>query len=118
MYVFLFTALYGLINSNAKWQVLGDTIITDISFRQTPVLLQLFVRIRNNKLVYIISKIIDDFVLVGSPAVTDLVIISIAAKLEFGTIVHNPSHLRYFGLILHHNDHFSTVFALEDKLAK
>lgn len=76
----LLTSGYVRINSSAKWQVLSDTNLTYIGFRQALVLSQLFVLIRNNKLFAIIAKIVDDLLLTGSLSVTDLVIIAISGK--------------------------------------
>lgn len=52
----LLTATYELINTNEKWQVLSDTILTVIVFSQTRVLTQLFDLIGNNRLVSIIGR--------------------------------------------------------------
>lgn len=77
----LITAAYGLIRSNSKLQVLKDTLLTDIGFRQTRFLPQLLVLIRNKRLVSIVDKIVDDLLLSATTLFGDPIISTIQSHL-------------------------------------
>lgn len=55
----LSTASYGLINAIAKWEVLSDSILTDMGFCQAPVILPLLALMQNEVLVAIIAKFVE-----------------------------------------------------------
>lgn len=104
-------------NAKGKWQVIIDSLLTSIGFRQMPVLSQLLVLIRNQQLVAIIAKIVADLLLVGNSHDIDPIIAVIQAKIELGIIAHDPGHFRYFGLNLQQIDDYSTSVDGDDKLA-
>lgn len=105
----LLTTAYGLINANAKWKMLSDLILTDMGFRQAPVLLQLFVLMQNKVLMEIIAMIVDDFSLTGTQSITHPLIARIPFKVEIGTIANGSGHVRYFGINFHQKDDYLTV---------
>ena len=62
----LLAAAYGLVNSNAKWQVKSDGAITSLGFIQSSAIPQLFLHFDNNGSVDIVLiKIVDDILATG-----------------------------------------------------
>lgn len=84
--------------------MLTDSILTDKGFRQTPMLPQMFVLMRHEKIVAFIAKIVGDLLLSVAHDGTDTIIEAPSAQVELRTIVHGPGRLRYFGLKLDQNN--------------
>lgn len=112
----LFTAVYGLINANSKWQVLSYIILTSMGFRQTSQLPQLFALVREKCTVAVVARFVNYLLVAGLPATKNPMISAIKEKGDLVTIVHGPGHLRYFRLNLHQLNDFSTTVGGDDKL--
>lgn len=82
----LLCAAYGLINSNAKWQVQSDQELKDMHFEQIAVIPQLFMLRRNGRLVVLLAKIVDDILLTGVPEVVQEVIERFNNRFTLGNI--------------------------------
>lgn len=91
-------------------------MILDIGFEPAPLLPQLVCLFKNCQLAAIISNIVDDLLLARLPAITDPIIAKISARIDLGTIVHKPGHLRYFQLNLQQAADLSTSADSDDKL--
>ena len=61
----LLVAVYGLVNSNAKWQVQSDQALRDIGLTQSKLIPQLFFKRKRSKLVLIAAKIVDYLMVAG-----------------------------------------------------
>lgn len=113
----LLTASYGLVNANAKWQVVSDQALHDIGFCAITVLPQLFyLSALDGAITAALAKVVDDFLLCGEPAVVDDVIDNISKSFKLGTILHGPGVLRYFGLNVTQHDDFTVTIDGDDKL--
>lgn len=116
MWVFL-SAAYGLIIANAKKKVIGDSILTKLGFRISPLLSQLFVLFLSTQTFSIAAKIVNEFLLARVPAVLDPIVLSISEMVDLITITHIRGHLCYFGITLHQAEYYTTVFDGFDKLS-
>ncbi len=94
----LLTAVYGLINSNAKWQVQSDELMCQLGLVQLTLIPQLFIKLDNGRLTMIAAKVVDDIILTGEESVTSKFIDDFNAKFKLGTIIRGPGKLRFFGL--------------------
>lgn len=98
-YVWLpLAAVYGLINSNAKWQVQSDQLLRKLNFIQVSVLPQLFYMMQDGEVVALLAKIVDDILISGEPSLVDSIIEKINSRFTLGTVVHGANVMRYFGL--------------------
>lgn len=96
--------------------MLKDSILSDLGFCQTPVLPEIYKLVRNSRLVAIIATIVYELQRAVILETTDPIVSAIAAKVELGTVVHGPGHLRYFGLNIHQQDDYYTVANGDGKL--
>lgn len=113
----LLTASYGLVNANAKWQVVSDQTLHKIGFCSIPVLPQLFYLTDDSgTTIAALAKIVDDFLICGQTKVVDDVIRSIGQIFTLGTIIHGPGLLRYFGLNIVQHDDMTITIDGDDKL--
>lgn len=109
-------AAYGLINSNAKWQVLSDQMQVDLLFVQASLLPQLFLIIHEHLVVAMIAKIVDDLLLTCIPNITTGVIKRINYCFTLDTITQGLGISRYFGLNITQLNDMTITFDVEDKL--
>lgn len=116
VYWLLLTAAYGLVNANAKWQSQSDQLFFDLGLEQCPVLPQLFYIIKNGQLVLLAAKIVDDILVTGDTDMVDKFITGFNSKFKFGTVVHGPGNLRFFGLNLVQNEDYTCEINADDKL--
>lgn len=116
-YWLLLTAAYGLVNANAKWQVLSDSLFCDIGLTQLRHVPQLFYMKQDGLLSAVVVKIVDDILIGGQLDTVDKIVDQVNHKFKLGTIFHGPGLFRYYGLnILQHED-FSAEIDAEDKLS-
>lgn len=94
----LITAAYGIINANANWEVLSDTILISIGFCQRTLLPELFVLVGAKFTLAVVAKIVVDLLFTDLPASTDPIILEIKEKVMLGTTLHVPDHLRYLDI--------------------
>lgn len=113
----LLTAAYGLVNANAKWQVISDQELHEIGFYCSIVLPHLFyLKSHDDDIVAALAKIVDGFLICGACSTIYNVIKSKQKYFTLVTITHRPGLLRYFGLnILQHDDYKVTIDG-DDKL--
>lgn len=114
----LLCAAYGLINSNAKWQVQSDQELKDIGFQQIPVVPQLFMLRRNGKLVVVLAKFVDDILLTGVPEIVKEVIERFNKRFKLGNTCHGPNAMRYFGLNINQDTNLDISIDGDDKLKR
>lgn len=97
-YWLLETAVYGLVNSNAKWQMKSDNLFFDIGFLQCTHIPQLFYISEADQLNVLAVKIVDDMLLAGSIDSIKSVIAKVQARYELGTITIGPDSFIFNGL--------------------
>lgn len=61
----LLVSVYGLVNSNAKWQHQCDEVIFNTCLKDLSVITQLFYKMKNGELVIIATKIVNDLLMSG-----------------------------------------------------
>lgn len=112
----LLTAVYSLVNANAKWQNRLDSVMVSLGFSQFKYIPQLFYKKRNGKLILIMAKIVDDLKAAGCDDNVTLFLRYFDKIYKFGDINHGPGKVRYFGInTIEHQD--STVETnADDKL--
>ncbi len=59
-------AAYGLVNSNAKWKCLSDSMLFNCGLTQHVLIPQLFYHVKNEKLAIIVVKLVDDLLIGGA----------------------------------------------------
>lgn len=67
----LLTAAYSLVNSNAKWKVMSDQLLTEIGFYSIPLIPKQFMFYGFFGLTQMLSEIVDDFLICGVPEHVD-----------------------------------------------
>lgn len=106
----LLTAAYGLVNSNAKWQIMSDQVLVDFGLVQCPYIPQLFYKIQDRKLVLLVGKIVDDLLMTGVQEQVSVFIKHFNSKFKFGSVTSGPGKLRFYGLdITQHDDYTSSI---------
>ena len=113
----LLAASYGLVNANAKFQVQSDNLLLDLGMLRVTDIPQLFYAKSNGRLTILLAKIVDDILVTGEVAVFENVLRMFNEKFKFGTIVHGPGKLRYFGFNVIQYDDYTTVIDGDDKLS-
>lgn len=113
----LLAAAYGLVNANAKWQVLSDALVLALGFEPIALCPQLFAMRANGSIVVLLAKVVDDIILAGKVDTVDNVIAAINQKFPLGTIAHGPGLLRFFGLNIRQNEDHSINVDCDDKLS-
>lgn len=113
----LLTASYGLVSSNAKWQVIYDHVLHDIGFCSIAVLPHLFyLKEKDGSVIAALSKIVDDFLICGETLTVNNVVDLLNKSFLLGIVVHGPGVLRYFGLNITQHDGYTTIIDGDDKL--
>lgn len=110
------TAIYGLVNANAKWQIQSDEPIKSFGLVQIAVMPQLFHLVRDKKLVLTVANIVDEILATGKDAVVDKFISDFNAKCNVGTIKNGPGMLCFFSLNIIQNEDCSSSIDCNDKL--
>ena len=110
------TAAYGLVNTNAKWQLQSDKVMTDHGLVQVTQIPQLFYLERAGTLKLLVAKIVDDLLITGTPDETKQFIKVFDSKYKFGSVISGRGHLRFFGLNILQNDDFSSTIDGNEKL--
>lgn len=77
---------------------------------------QLFLTIKNSRVVAVLSKIFEDLILAGHRSLTNPLAKSINHKFPLGTVRHGPGLIRFFGLNVRHFGDFSITVDGDDKL--
>lgn len=112
----LLSAAYGLVNSNAKWQVLSDRVFKDFGLKQSTDIPQLFYSKRNNGLQLVIAKIVDDFLITGEQGVVDKFLSFFDQRYKFGSVSRGPGRLRFYGLDIIQDETLASTIDGDDKL--
>lgn len=94
----LFSAAYGLVNANAKWQKQSYDCLKLIVFTMITYILQLLYMKRNGLLTAIVVKAVDDVIFGGEDTEADNVIIFIQRQFNLGTVVYGPEKFFFYGL--------------------
>lgn len=116
LWIFL-TAAYGLVNANAKWQIISDQVLVDIGFETFHSMPQLFMISSTSGLNALLAKIVDDILLRGPSDHVDHIMSVIQQKFTLGTVTHGPELFLYFGRNITQYDDFRVTIDGEDKLS-
>lgn len=118
-YWLLLVDAYGLVNSNEKWQHNSDEVMFNLGLSHLSVITQLCYQMKNEKLVLIVIKIVDDLLITGEKEFMDNYLNDFNEKFEFGTIIRSPGISKCFDLtILQNNDSSCTIHGDEKLMAK
>ena len=112
----LLTAAYGLVNSNAKWQVQSDQSFFELGLTQCQKIPQLFYRRHNGNLVLIVAKIVDDIKAASADGNAKAFIENFSQKFDLGTVATGPGKMRFFGINTVQEDDMTTHTDADDKL--
>lgn len=126
-YWLLLSATYSLVNANAKFQHQFDGLMVDIGWASLLYISQHFYRLRENKLVLLVAKIVDDSLITGEAHVMSSLITGEASivssfvktfdkKFKPGTVVSGPGVLDFYGVVIELNDDNSVIIHAGDKL--
>ena len=115
-YWLLLVSAYGLVNSNAKWQHHSDEVMFNIGLQHLSVIAQLFYQMKDGKLALIVIKIVDYLLMTGEKSYMDNFIRQFNDKFQFGTVIHGPGILKFFGLTIIQNTDFSCTVHGDEKL--
>lgn len=112
----LLAAVFGLVNSNAKFQVQSDKVLDDLGFKMATFSPHLFLLMRENQLLVMIAKIVKNLLQIGAEADTEPVFAAINGRFQLGTIVKTPGVIRYHRLNISQIDDMSIEIDGDDKL--
>lgn len=93
-------AVYGLTNSNVKWQVTFDKVFFKSGLYVAPVINQFFVMRQNRRLVLLVAKIFDDLLVIDVEKFCFKFISGSKSKFGLGSIAHGSGRLHLYGLNL------------------
>ena len=110
------TAAYGLVNSNAKWQLQSDELMFNLGLTQSKNIPQLFYKTENYELILIVAKVVDDLMITGKPDARTAFINNFDKKFKLGTVNQGPGSLRFFGINTIQNEDFYISTNADDKL--
>lgn len=112
----LLTASYGLVNANAKWQYQSDQVLEELGLTQSVHIPQLFYKIENGKLVFILAKIVDDIICAGIGNSAEIFLNKVNEHFKLGTIDCRKGEHRFFGINVTQHEYYSITTNADDKL--
>ena len=110
----LLAAVYGLVNSNAKWQVQSDDVIRSIGLTQCIYIPQLFYKHRKKRLVLVVAKVVDELMIKGEKDEDDIFQRHFGEKFQLGHSATGPGTLQFFGLTVTQSPHMSSMISGDD----
>lgn len=113
----LLAAAYGLVNSNAKWQVKSDDALTSLSLVQSSTIPQLFLHFYSeNHVDLVVIKMADAILATGTDCALRSFAQDFGKKFNLAEITHGPGRLRFFGLKIIQHEDFSCSIDGDEKL--
>jgi len=106
---------YGLVESGRLWQLCVEEWLQAYGFTTLPGLPQLFVlrHRKSNKLVLLVAKVVDDFLLSGTPAELDRFSIAIKKRFHVGRYIDEPKFV-FNRLSIHQSPNFSISISMKE----
>lgn len=96
-YWLLFTAIYGIVNWNAKLQTQAYELILSLGLSSVTVVAQIFHLNKDRKVVLLVAKV-DDLLITGVKSYVEEFLEKFTKKFEFGSVVRGPDVLQFYGL--------------------
>ena len=91
---------YGIVEAGRQWQLASDDFLHSIGLQTVPSQPQCFVRKENGKLVLIVGKIVDDFLIAGTPEALRWFSRKINSRFTVGAETYTPHALKFNGAII------------------
>lgn len=93
----LLAAAYGLVNSNAKWQVKSDDALSSLGLIQSSAIPQLFIHLEiDGALDIVVIKMVDGILSTGEDEALKSFADAFGRRFKLGEISHGPGKLRFF----------------------
>lgn len=86
-YWLLLAAVYGLVNSNPKFQTQADDLILSLGLSSLSVVPQLFYLLQEGKLVSFVAKVVDHLLITGVTSHGEEVLEKFDKEFKFGSVV-------------------------------
>ena len=109
-------ATYGLVNTNATWQVHSDNTLISMGMNTNTFIPQLFTLLRDKSLILALIKVVDGMFITGPPHEKRKFIEKLSSIYELGTITHLPGKCFFYGLHVTQHEDFSIAVSCDDKL--
>ena len=103
-------------NANSKYQVQSDNLLLNLGLERLIDVPQLFYRKVDGKISVLVAKIVDDILATGEKDAVERVLTDFNDRFNFGTVIHGPGILRFFGFNIVQNDDFTCAINADDKL--
>lgn len=116
-YWLLITAAYELVKANSKWQYQYYLLFTQPGLTQCPVIPQLSYIYKSGRIILSAAKIVDEILFTGESDGVGTCLTGFKEIFKFGTAVHGPGNLRFYGMIILQNDDYFCNINFDDKLS-
>ena len=94
----------------------SDNLLLDLGLQRVIDVPQLFYAMSDGKLSVVVAKIVDDILATGENNAVDQLLERFNSKFKFGTVIHGPGRLRYFGFNISQHEDFKCSLDGDDKL--
>ena len=91
---------YGIVEAGRQWQLTSDDFLHSIGLQTVSSLPQCFIRKENGKLVLIVGKVVDDFLVAGTPEALRWFSRKINSRFTVGAETYTPHALKFNGAII------------------
>lgn len=108
------STVYGLASWNAKFQRQMADLIYQLGLSQLSVIPHLFYVFKNEKLILVVLKVVDDLLMTGQEDEVRNACKKFNQPFELGTVTSNPEILNFYRLTITRIEDFSSAI-LEDK---
>ena len=105
---------YGVGEAGRQWQLTSDDFLIDLGLEQVYALPQCFIKRCGGKLVLIVGKVVDDFLVAGTPTEIDWILCKIRARSTVGSEASAPQLIRFNGATIEQARDFSIRLSMEE----
>ena len=91
---------YGIVEAGRQWQLVSDDFLKSIGMQAIYALPQCFIVKNNGEWQLIVGKIVDDFLLAGTPRMLSWFSKKIRGRFQVGAEAFAPDQIRFDGLLL------------------
>ena len=105
---------YGIVEAGRQWQLASDDFLNEIGLEPVHALPQCFLLRRNERVVLLVGKIVDDFLIAGLPEALKWFSSRMHQRFTIGTETYPPEQLRFNGGIIEQAVDFSIKLSMEE----
>ena len=105
---------YGIVEAGRQWQLVSDDFLSAIGLEEVYALPQCFLLRKGGRPVLLVGKIVDDFLIAGTPTSITWFCKQINQRFRVGTETHYPEPLRFNGSIIQQAKDFSVRVSMEE----